>query len=266
MKAQRFTEKKPDRFAVFLDGEKSFEEFSLTEHTFPAAIAIDGPAASGKTTIGKMLADRLGYLFLDTGSMYRAATWAALQRGLDFNDEAAIEALAEQIDIHIENANEAVDGYHYTVYVDGQNVTLELRIQAVDRHVSQVSAYAGVRRQMVKLQRAYGDRGRVVMVGRDIGTVVLPQAPLKLYVVASAEERAQRRWLERRDKGDSLSYETILADVIRRDKIDSGREHSPLRPADDAVMIDSSGREPALILEEILQLPCFTHPIGSALD
>lgn len=229
----------------------------MTEQTYPAAIAIDGPAASGKTTIGKMLADHLGYLFLDTGSMYRATTFAALQRGVDFNDEAAIEALAKQIDIRIENADEETDGYHYLVYVDGQDVTHDLRIQAVDTHVSQVSAYPGVRQEMVKLQRAYGNRGRVVMVGRDIGTVVLPQAPLKLYVTATAEERAQRRWLERRAKGDTTAYDTILADVIRRDKIDSGREHSPLRPADDAVMIDSSGREPALILAEILQLPCF---------
>lgn len=229
----------------------------MTEQTYPAAIAIDGPAASGKTTIGKMLADHLGYLFLDTGSMYRATTLAALQRGVDFNDEAAIEALAKQIDIRIENADEELDGYHYLVYVDGQDVTHDLRIQAVDTHVSQVSAYPGVRQEMVKLQRAYGNRGRVVMVGRDIGTVVLPQAPLKLYVTATAEERAQRRWLERRAKGDTTAYDTILADVIRRDKIDSGREHSPLRPADDAVMIDSSGREPALILAEILQLPCF---------
>lgn len=231
----------------------------MTEHTYPVAIAIDGPAASGKTTIGKMLADRLGYLFLDTGSMYRATTYAALQRGINVNDEAAIVALAERIEIRIENADEAIDGYHYRVFVAGQDVTHEVRTQAVDRHVSQVSAYSGVRQEMVKLQRAYGARGRVVMVGRDIGTVVLPQAPLKLYIVASPEERAQRRWLERQAKGDGITYETILADVIRRDEIDSGREHSPLRPAEDAVMIDSSGREPVLVLAEILQLPCFSY-------
>lgn len=236
----------------------------MTEHTFPAAIAIDGPAASGKTTVGKMLADHLGYLFLDTGSMYRATTFAALQQGVDINDEAAVVALAEAIDIHIENADETNGGYHYFVFVDGQDVTADLRTQVVDRHVSQVSAYSGVRQQMVKLQRMYGKRGRVVMVGRDIGTVVLPDAPLKLYVIASAEERAQRRWKERQAVGDTTTYEAILADVIRRDKIDSSREHSPLRPADDAVMIDSSGREPHLILNEILQLPCFTSTILSA--
>jgi cytidylate kinase len=233
----------------------------LTEQTFPAAIAIDGPAASGKTTVGKMLADRLNYLFLDTGSMYRATTFAALERGVDVGDEAAVVALAETIDIRIENADEANDGYHYFVFVDGQDVTADLRTQAVDRHVSQVSAYSGVRQQMVKLQRTYGKRGRVVMVGRDIGTVVLPDAPLKLYVVASAEERAQRRWKERRAAGDTTTYEAILADVIRRDKIDSSREHSPLRPADDAVVIDSSGRDPHLILTEILQLACFTQTV-----
>ncbi|MCL4871260.1 MAG: (d)CMP kinase [Anaerolineae bacterium] len=223
-------------------------------------MAIDGPAASGKTTVGKMLADRLGYLFLDTGSMYRAATFAALQRGVDIDNELAIVALAEQIDIEITNADEQTDGYYYLVYVDGEDVTQAIRTQVVDRHVSQVSAYAGVRQQMVKLQRQYGERGRVVMVGRDIGTVVLPQAPLKLYIIASAEERARRRWLERQAKGDSTPYETILADVIRRDKIDSGREHSPLRPAEDAVIIDSSGRDPDLVLEEILRLSCFTMP------
>ncbi|MBP8000183.1 MAG: (d)CMP kinase [Chloroflexi bacterium] len=221
-------------------------------------MAIDGPAASGKTTIGKMLADHLGYLFLDTGSMYRATTFAALEQGIDIANETKIVALTEKIHIRIENATEEdEEGYHYTVYINGRNVTLDLRTQAVDRHVSQVSAYPGVRRQMVELQRAYGDRGRVVMVGRDIGTVVLPHAPLKLYISASAEERARRRWLERQATGDTIAYENILADVIRRDKIDSSREHSPLRPAADAILIDSSGRDPATILAHILQLSCF---------
>lgn len=217
-------------------------------------IAIDGPAASGKSTVGRLLAEQLHYLYLDTGCMYRAVTWAALQQEVDIGDETAVTQLAHDMAIEIFPANGEVDGRHYTVHVDGQDITWGLRTPAVDANVSQVSSYLGVRQEMVKRQRAFGQRGAVVMVGRDIGTVVMPDAPLKLYITASAEERARRRTRDRSDQGHTASYADILADVLRRDQIDSNREHSPLRPADDAILIDSTDQPPAAIVNAILDM------------
>ena len=183
-------------------------------------IAIDGPAASGKSTIGLLLADKLGYLFLDTGCMYRAATLAALRRHIDVTDETAVTNLAQSIEIEVQPAGDAGDGRQYTTLLDGQDVTWELRSPDVDTYVSQVSSYPGVRAELVRRQRQYGARGHVVMVGRDIGTVVVPDAPLKLYITASAEERARRRWLDRQAQGHPAQYDSILADVRRRDQFD----------------------------------------------
>ena len=151
-------------------------------------IAIDGPAASGKSTVGRLLAERLQYLYLDTGCMYRAVTWAALQREIDLADETAVTQLAQDIQIDILPVEAERDGRHYTVLVDGQDITWQLRSPQVDANVSLVSSYLGVRQEMVQRQRAFGNRGAVVMVGRDIGTVVMPDAPLKLFITASAEE------------------------------------------------------------------------------
>lgn len=218
----------------------------------PQVIAIDGPAASGKSTIGRLLAEALGYLYLDTGSMYRATTLAALQQGVDVNNEAAVVELTENVVIDVKPAGNEGDGRLYTVLLNGKDVTWALRSPEVDAHVSQVSSYAGVRRLLVQQQRLFGRRGSVVMVGRDIGTVVMPDAPLKLYVTASAEERAQRRWQERQKQGHDAGFESILADVIRRDRIDSSRQHAPLRPANDAILIDTTGRLPETIVGEIL--------------
>jgi cytidylate kinase len=220
--------------------------------TLPKVIAIDGPAASGKSTVGRLLAEALAYMYLDTGSMYRATTLAALQQGVDVNDEAAVTRLTQEIVIDVKPAGGEGDGRLYTVLLDGQDVTWALRSPEVDAHVSQVSSYAGVRQELVQRQRRFGRRGNIVVVGRDIGTVVMPDAPLKLYITASAEERAQRRWQERQTQGHRAGYESILADVIRRDKIDSSREHAPLRPADDAILIDTTGRPPETIVNEIL--------------
>jgi cytidylate kinase len=225
-----------------------------------SSIAIDGPAASGKTTVGKLLAQRLGYLLLDTGSMYRAVTLAAHQGGISVEDEAAVAALARAVRIEIEPAGAATDNRDYTVLLDGQDVTWEIRSPAVDADVSQVSAYAAVRQELVRQQRALGHRGQVVMVGRDIGTVVLPDAPLKLYITASAEERARRRWQDRRRRGHHESYAEILADVERRDAFDSSREHAPLRPADDAVVIDTTNRTAAQIVDEIMAMAANHQP------
>ena len=235
----------------------------LTLAQSPESVAIDGPAASGKTTIGQMLAERLGYLFLDTGCMYRAVTLAALLAGVAVAEERAVVKLAESMLLEIQPPGDENDGRLYTVILGGRDVTWDLRSSAVDNNVSQVSAYAEVRLNLVERQRDIGGRGQVVMVGRDIGTVVLPNAPLKLYITASAEERANRRWQERRERDTTSSYEQILADIIRRDGIDGNRSHSPMRPADDAIIIDTTGRSPVQILQEILNLEHFRNGASS---
>ncbi|MFN2137643.1 MAG: (d)CMP kinase [Candidatus Promineifilaceae bacterium] len=230
----------------------------MSEGTLPQkktkVIAIDGPAASGKSTIGLCLAEVLGYLFLDTGSMYRAATLAALRDGIDPADESAVTELARRLQLQIRPAAGEDDGRHYTVILDGYDVTWDIRSPEVDAHVSAVSSYPGVRHEMVRRQREIGSSGNVVMVGRDIGTVVVPEAFLKLYLVASAQERARRRWQDRQEQGHSADYEEILSDIIRRDRIDSSRRYSPLRAAEDAIMIDSTGKSKEEVLSEILQL------------
>lgn len=218
----------------------------------PPMIAIDGPAASGKTTVGLRLAQHYGSFFLDTGSMYRALTLAALERDIDLDDPAALTALAHDLDLEILPIGDHNDGRQYTVMLDGRDATWETRTPAVDAWVSKVSSYSGVREEMVRRQRAVARRGAVVMVGRDIGTVVLPDAPLKLYITATPEERARRRWRDRNDHGHPDDYEAILADVIRRDGIDSSRAHSPLRRAADAVEVDTTGREIADVVAEIV--------------
>ncbi len=221
---------------------------------YPDVIAIDGPAASGKTTIGNLLAQRLGYLCLDTGSMYRMLTLAALHRGIAPDDEATVVRLAHECDMDVAPMAEETDGRLYTALLDGQDVTWDLRRPEVDAAVSQVSLYPEVRAEMVRRQREVGLRGQVVMIGRDIGTVVMPDAPLKLYITASPQERARRRLLDRQRQGFQDDYDAILADVIRRDHIDSNREHSPLRPAIDARIIDTTDKPVHVVLEEIWSL------------
>ncbi|MFZ5908663.1 MAG: (d)CMP kinase [Chloroflexota bacterium] len=206
--------------------------------TPPSTIAIDGPAASGKSTLGKRLADALGFLFFDTGVMYRAVTWLALQRGLDMQDETAITALAESTPIDVLPPSHP-DGRACDVRVADQDITWQTRRPEVDANVSVVSAYAGVRRALTAQQRRIGLRGQVVMVGRDIGTVVLPEAGLKIYLDASAEERARRRYDELIARGEGADYDEILAKVIARDRIDSTRDLAPLKAAEDAVILDS---------------------------
>ncbi len=232
----------------------------------PSIIAIDGPAASGKSTIGRRLADALGYIFFDTGVMYRAITWLALQRGLDVRDEAAITRLAEETEIEILPPSKAdgrpcdvvVSGQDITwpcdVVVSGQDITWETRRPEVDANVSIVSAYAGVRKALSAQQRRIGLRGRVVMVGRDIGTVVLPEADLKIYLDASAEERARRRYEEIRARGGKAVYDEILAMVRERDRIDSSRSIAPLRPAEDAVIIDTDHLTSDEVFERVRSL------------
>ncbi|MFQ6100211.1 MAG: (d)CMP kinase [Anaerolineae bacterium] len=208
---------------------------------------MDGPAASGKSTIGELLARRLGYLYFDTGVMYRAVTWAALSRGIPIADEAAVTALAERLDIDVIPPT-VDDGRQYTVLADGVDVTWAIRTPEVDANVSPVSAYGGVRLALVPQQRRVAAGGPVVMVGRDIGTVVLPDADLKIYLDASVEERARRRWRELRTRGEEADYEAVLAAMHRRDEIDSNREVSPLCAAEDAIVVDTTN----LSIEEVL--------------
>jgi len=225
----------------------------VSESRLPSIIAIDGPAASGKSTIGKRLADALGYLFFDTGLMYRAVTWLALQRGLDLTDEPALQTVAETVAIDVQPPSQA-DGRVCDVIVEGRDITWETRRPEVDAYVSIVSAYPGVRRALSAQQRRIGQRGEVVMVGRDIGTVVLPDADLKIYLVASAEERARRRYEEIIARGGSADYNEILAKVLERDRIDSTREVAPLKAAEDAVVVDSDGLDAEEVFQQILAL------------
>ncbi len=219
----------------------------------PNIIAIDGPAASGKSTIGKRLADDLGYLFFDTGVMYRAVTWIALQRGVDVNDEPAVTRLAVEIPIDVAPVSK-MDGRACDVLVEGVDITWEVRRPEVDANVSVVSAYPGVRQALSQQQRRIGQRGRVVMVGRDIGTVVLPEADLKIYLDASARERARRRYKEIIARGEQADFKEILSKVRARDQIDSTRAVAPLRPAEDAIIIDSDKMSADQVFARIREL------------
>ena len=204
----------------------------------PNIIAIDGPAASGKSTLGLRLADSLGYLFFDTGVMYRAVTWVTLQHGVEVKDEAAVTHLAETVQIDVLPSSQK-DGRTCDVVAEGVDITWETRTPEVEANVSPVSTYRGVRQALASQQRRIGLRGRVVMVGRDIGTVVLPEADLKIYLDASAQERARRRYNEILQRGEKVDYNQVLAGIHMRDDIDSHRAISPLRAAADAFMIDS---------------------------
>jgi CMP/dCMP kinase len=219
----------------------------------PSVIAIDGPAASGKSTVGLRLANTLGYLFFDTGVMYRAITWLTLARGIDVHDEAAVTRLAEDAQIDVAPASKP-DGRVLDVLVEGQDITWEIRSRKVDENVSLISAYRGVRRALSQQQRRIGQRGNIVMVGRDIGTVVLPEADLKIYLDATAEERARRRYDEIRARGGKTVYESILRRVKERDRIDSTRDVAPLKAAEDAVVLDSDQLNEDQVFERVLAL------------
>lgn len=219
----------------------------------PSTIAIDGPAASGKSTIGGLLARRLGYVYLDTGVMYRAVTWAALASGIDLSDESAVTAVAQGLQIDILRPT-VDDGRQYTVLADGRDVTWEIRSPKVDRGVSPVSAYRGVRASLTEQQRRMARRGHIVMVGRDIGTVVLPDADLKIYLDATLEERVWRRHKEMVARDEKADYATALESVRQRDAIDSSRAHAPLKVAKDAVVIDTTSLSVGDVLETVCDL------------
>lgn len=212
-------------------------------------IAIDGPAASGKSTVGAGLAEYLGYVYFDTGVMYRAVTWAALERDIAIDDEAGVTVLAETLAIDVVKPT-VDDGRQYTVLADGQDVTWAIRSPEVNKGVSPVSAYPGVRTALSQQQRRVGCKGKIVMVGRDIGTVVLPDADLKVYLDASVEARAMRRCQEMLGWGEQADYDRVLASLRRRDQIDSSRAVAPLKPAEDAVVVDTT----SLNIDQVLEL------------
>ncbi len=218
----------------------------------PSIIAIDGPAASGKSTVGEKLAGELGYLFFDTGVMYRAITWAALERLHSVEDEAAVSALANAVDIDVLPPSQ--DDRQCDVLLDGEDVTWEIRRPRVESYVSLAAAYPEVRKAMTAQQRRIAQRGKVVMAGRDIGTVVCPDAELKIFLVASMEVRAQRRLDEMLQRGESASYESILHSMRRRDKIDSTRALAPLKAAEDAIIIDTNDLTIDQVLDQVRHL------------
>lgn len=216
-------------------------------------IAIDGPAASGKSTLGFRLAETLHYLYFDTGLMYRAVTWLALKRGLDLKNEAGVTEIAQHVPIEVSPAS-LEDGRPCDVVVDGHDITWKINTPEIDGNVSLVASYPGVRQALTLQQRRIGMRGRVVMVGRDVGTVVLPEADLKIYLDASPEQRARRRYRDAVKRGDAITYEEILTKAIERDRVDSTRAVAPLKPAPDAIIIDSDALDADQAFEKVYDL------------
>ncbi|MEO8082208.1 MAG: (d)CMP kinase [Ardenticatenales bacterium] len=203
----------------------------------PRAIALDGPAAVGKSTVGRLLAERLGYLYFDTGAIYRALTWLALNEQVDIGDGPALARLAAAHPIVVRADDGAAAGYRVTA--GGRDITAGLRDPAVDATISAVSQHAEVRASLLDAQRAVATASPVVMVGRDIGTVVLPDAGLKVFLEATPEERARRRFRERLRRGEPAVWADELASTIARDDRDRRRAHAPLVAAADAVMVDT---------------------------
>lgn len=204
----------------------------------PRLIAIDGPAASGKSVLAQQLAARLGYFYFDTGLMYRAVTNEAIARQIPLDDQTALTHLAESIEINV--LPYAEHAQHSAVTVNGCDVSPLLHRPQVDRNVSLVSSYAGVRQAMVEQQRRIAERGKMIMAGRDIGTVVLPDAECKIYLTASVDARARRRKADRLEREHDVSYENMRDEILQRDEMDSSRSVSPLRIADDAFILDNS--------------------------
>ena len=218
----------------------------------PATIAIDGPSASGKSTVGSLLAQRLGYDFLDTGVMYRAVAWLAHEREVDPNDAVALESLIRDAKFAVFPAER--EGDETRVLVNDKDVTSSLREAAVEQTVSLVSRVPAVRTAMVRLQRKLARNGRIVMVGRDIGTIVLPDAELKVYLNASLAERARRRYEQVSPAGRHAGVRQVESDLAQRDRIDSQRAASPLRPAVDAVIINTDHLSLDEVVGSILNL------------
>ena len=212
-------------------------------------VAIDGPASSGKSTISKMIAKETNFLYLDTGAMYRATTLAFLRNNIAVVDNEAIKDLLENLVISFKNSD---DGQ--LVFLNGDDVTREIRNLEVTRNVSAVSAIKAVRKKLVEMQRKIANNHSIIMDGRDIGTVVLPNAELKIYLVASVQARALRRFKENQEKGIDLSLEKLEEEIAHRDFLDSTRKESPLKKADDAIEIDTTSLSIQEVVSEITNL------------
>lgn len=200
-------------------------------------IAIDGPAGAGKSTISKFVATEMGYLYIDTGAMYRAIGYKALKNGISLDESEKIDAMAQETDIELKITDNGQG-----LFLDGKEVTTEIRTPEVSMAASRVSAIGGVRKTLVDLQRKIAGSNNVIMDGRDIGTVVLPDAEVKVFLTATVEDRAMRRYLELKEKGMDVSYQSVLEDMEKRDYNDTHRDQSPLRAASDAMVVDTSGQ------------------------
>ena len=212
------------------------------------AIAIDGLVASGKTVVGMLVAEGLGWRFLDTGSMYRGVTWAAIDQGIDVDDLQKLTDLAYNTRMEVEASYST-----NRLLIDGRDVTDQLRTAPVEEAVSQVAKVGSVRKVLVEKQRALGKQGEIVMVGRDIGAVVLPKARLKVFLTASVEERAKRRYQELINSGRTVSYSQVLGDLQGRDKLDTERHVSPAKPAEDAEVINTDDLSVGAVVDRILE-------------
>lgn len=222
-------------------------------------IAIDGPSGAGKSTVAHLLAERLGYLQIDTGAMYRAVAYLMHEEGIDPDDLDAVERFCSHIDIRLDR----LDGCQ-RVIANGQDVTARIRTPEMSLMTSNISALRPVREAMMQIQRRMGARGGVVLEGRDIGTVVFPDADVKFYLSASAEERGRRRYQEQVSKGEQVTLENTIQDVVRRDQQDSQRDLAPLRMAGDAIAVDSSGRTIDEVLDTMVTACRNTlHSVGN---
>ena len=218
-------------------------------NTKKIAIAIDGPAGAGKSSISKVVANELGYLYIDTGAMYRGVTWAVLDSHVDVNNQKEVEALLPSLDLTLEPTASACK-----VYVKGQDVTDLIRQQQINENVSIIASYKGVREYLVERQQAMAAVGGVILDGRDIGSVVLPKAELKIYLTASVDARAKRRWLEVQGTSNEQPLEDIKKNVESRDEMDKNRDESPLVCVEDAIIVDSSNMTFDETVEHILHL------------
>ena len=218
-------------------------------NTKKIAIAIDGPAGAGKSSISKVVANKLGYLYIDTGAMYRGVTWAVLDSHVDVNNQKEVEALLPSLDFTLEPTASACK-----VYVKGQDVTDLIRQQQINENVSTIASYKGVREYLVERQQAMAAVGGVILDGRDIGSVVLPNAELKIYLTASVDARAKRRWLEVQGTSNEQPLEDIKKNVESRDEMDKNRDESPLLCVEDAIVVDSSNMTFDETVEHILHL------------
>ncbi|QZT32623.1 (d)CMP kinase [Caldalkalibacillus thermarum TA2.A1] len=212
-------------------------------------IAIDGPAGAGKSTVAKMVADKLGYLYVDTGAMYRALTWKALHDNVDISSGEALVRLLNQCRLELQS-----DSASQRVVLNGRDITEAIRTREVSNHVSEVASHPQVREAMVELQREMATKGNVVMDGRDIGTYVIPDADVKIYLTASLEERARRRYEELRVKGHEVSFEEIKQEILERDDKDRKRDTAPLQKAADALTVDTTGLSITEVVNCILNI------------